>query len=66
MPEMNLKKKERIKKFKVTGDSWFIYQIELDKVCFQDDIAYGDLKKISKTTASAKILHHKAFDIDNL
>ena len=34
--------KERIKKIKETGDSRYIYQNELDKACFQHDIAYGD------------------------
>ena len=36
--------KERIQKFKETGDSRYIYKNELDKVCFQHDIAYGDLR----------------------
>ena len=26
--------KERIPKFKETGDSWYIYQNELNKACF--------------------------------
>ena len=38
------KNKERIRKFKETGYSSYIYQNKLDKVCFQHDIAYGDLK----------------------
>ena len=58
MPEMHLrqlaftysacgpftKNKERIQKFKQTGDSRYIYRNELDKACFQHDMAYGDLK----------------------
>ena len=36
------KKKERLHRFKETGDSKYIYQNELDKVCFQHDMAYGD------------------------
>ena len=58
MPEMHLrqlaftysacgpftKNKERIQKFKQTGDSRCIYRNELDKACFQHDMAYGDLK----------------------
>ena len=36
------KNKERIKTFKVTGDSRYIYQNELDKACFQHDIVLGD------------------------
>ena len=36
------KNKEWIQEFKETGDSRYIYQNELDKACFQHDIAYGD------------------------
>ena len=36
--------KERIQKFKETDDSRYIYKNELDKVCFQHDIAYGDFR----------------------
>ena len=36
------KNKERIQKFKETGDSRYIYENELDKTCFQHDMAYGD------------------------
>ena len=56
MPEMHLrqpqfvnrlcrpftKNKERIQKFKATGDTSYIYKNELDKACFQLDMAYGD------------------------
>ena len=35
------KKKERIQKFKETGDANYIYKNKLDKACFQHDIAYG-------------------------
>ena len=56
MPEMHLrqpgftysacrpftKNKGGIKNFKETGDSRYIYQNELDKVYFQQDMAYGD------------------------
>ena len=50
MPEMHIrqpeftKNKERIQKFKQTGDSRYIYKNELDKACFQHDMAYGDFK----------------------
>ena len=37
------KNKERIKKFKETGDTKYIYKNELDKACFQHDMAHGDL-----------------------
>ena len=34
--------KERIQKFKETGDSRYIYQNKLNKACFQHDVASGD------------------------
>ena len=34
------KNKKRIQKFKETGDSRYIFQNELDKACFQQDVAY--------------------------
>ena len=55
--------KERIQKFKETGDSRYIYQNELDKACYQHDMAYGDFKDLSRRTASDKILYNKAFNI---
>ena len=36
---------------KETGDSRYIYQNELDKACFQHDIAYGDFKDLNRTAA---------------
>ena len=55
MPEMHLrqpgftysacgpftKNKEWIEKFMQTGNTDFIYENELDKACFQHDMAYG-------------------------
>ena len=38
------KNKKRIQKFKETGNSRYIYQNELDKACFQHDMAYGKKK----------------------
>ena len=57
------KNKERIKKFKETGDTNYIYKTELDKACFQHDMAYGDFKDLKRRTASDKILRDKAFNI---
>ena len=57
------KNKEKIQKFKEVGDSRYIYQNELDKACFQHDMAYGDFKDLTRRTASDKILHDKAFNI---
>ena len=36
------KNKERIQKFEETRDFIYIYQGELDKACFQHDMAYED------------------------
>ena len=77
MPEMYLKQpgftysargpftrnKERIQKFKERGDKNYIYKNELDKTCFQHDMAYGDFKDLAKGKASDKVLRDKAFDI---
>ena len=55
MPEIHLKQpgftysacgpftkiKERIEKFMQTGNTNFIYKNELDKTCFQHDMAHG-------------------------
>ena len=57
------KNKERMQKFKERGDSWCIYQSELDKACFQHDISYRDFKNLTRRIASDKLLHHKAFNI---
>ena len=57
------KNKERIQKFKETGDTKYIYRNELDKACFQHDMAYGDFKDLARRTASDKVLRDKAFNI---
>ena len=57
------KNKERIQKFKETGDTSYIYKNELDKACFQHDMAYGDFKDLKRRTASDKILRNKAINI---
>ena len=41
------KNKERIRKIKETVDSRYVYQNELDKACFQHDMAYGDFKNLN-------------------
>ena len=57
------KNKERIKRFKETGDTNYIHKNELDKACFQHDMAYGDFKDLARRTASDKVLRDKAFNI---
>ena len=78
MPEIHLRKpqftysacgrftksKERIQKLKETGDSRCIYKNELDKACFQHDMAYGDFKDLAKRTAADNVLRDKSFKID--
>ena len=39
-----------------------IYRNEIDKACFQYDMAYGDFKDLARRTASDKILRDKAFN----
>ena len=70
MPEMHLKQpgftysacgpftknKEKIQKFKETGDTSYIYKKELDKACLQHDMAYGDFKDLKRRTLSDKVL----------
>ena len=51
------KNEKRTQKFKETGDSQYIYQNELDKACFQYDVAYGEFKYLTRRTISDKILH---------
>ena len=75
MPEMDLKQlaftysacgpftrnKKRIEKFMKTGNTDFIYINELDKTCFQHDMAYDKSKDLAKRTQSEKLLRDKAF-----
>ena len=77
MPEMHLRQlqfvysacgpftrhKERIKKFKQTGDTRYIYRNELDKACFQHDSAYADHKDLINRTKSDNVLRDKAYNI---
>ena len=57
------KNKERIQKFKQTGNSRYIYKNELDKACFQHDMAHGDFKDLKRRTAADKFLRDKAFNV---
>ena len=51
--------KERIKEFKRTGDTRYIYRNELDKACFQHDSAYADHKDLINRTEADKVLKIK-------
>ena len=78
MPEMHLrqpqftysacgpftKHKQRIQKFKETGDTNYIYKNELDKACFAHDAAYSDSKDLRKRIVADKTLRNKVFNID--
>ena len=57
------KNKGIIQKFKETGDTSYIYKNEVDKACFQHDMASGDFKDLSRRRASDKCLRDKAFNI---
>ena len=64
MPRMHLKQpgftysacgpvtrnKERTEKFMQTGNTDFIYKNELDKACFQNEMAYGKSKDLANRT----------------
>ena len=77
MPEMHLKQpgftysacgpftknKERIEKFMQIGNTIFFYKTELDKACFQHDMAYDKLKDLAKRAQSDKVLRDNAFKI---
>ena len=77
MPEIDLKQpgftysacdtftkhKERIEKFMQTGSTEYIYKNDLDKACFQHDMAYGKFKVLNERTQSDEVLRDKAFEI---
>ena len=77
MPEMHLRQpqfvysacgpftrhKERIKKFKQTGDTCYIYINKLDKACFQHDSAYADHKDLINRTKSDNVLRDNVYNI---
>ena len=46
-----------------TGNTNFIYKNELDKACFQHDMAYGKSKDLVRRTQWDKVLRDKAFKI---
>ena len=56
-------KKEFKNSLKETGDTKYIYRNELNKACFQHDMADGDFKTLQRRTASDKVLRDKTFNI---
>ena len=54
---------QRIQKFVETGDTNYIYRNELDKACFQHDMAYEDFKDLKRRTQSYNVFKNKAFAI---
>ena len=58
-----LKIKKELKKKNNTGDSRYVYQNELNKACFQHDMAYRDFKDLNRRTFANKVLCDKAFNI---
>ena len=75
MPELHLKQvgftysacgpftklRERIQKFRETGNLKHLYRNELDKACFVYDAAHSENKDLAKRTVSDKILKGKAY-----
>ena len=73
MPEMDLKQleftysicgtfiknKKGIQKFMSTGNTDYIYKNDLDKACFQHNMAYGKYKDLTTRTESDKVLRDK-------
>ena len=76
MPEMHLKQPgftysacdpftkhaERIKKFKQTGNTSYIFKNELDKACFKHDSAYADYKDLLNRTRADEVLRDRAYE----
>ena len=77
MPELHLKEseftyiacgpftkhREKIQKFRETGNLKHLYKNELDKACFAHDAAYSDSKYIAKRNVSGKILKDRPYEI---
>ena len=77
MPEMHLRQphfvysacgpftrhKERMKGFKLTGNTRLLYRNELDKACFKHDAAYAKYKDVENRLISDQKLRNNAYDI---
>ena len=57
------KHRERIQKFRKTGNLEHLYRNEVDKTCFAHDAAYSDSKDLAERTISDKILKDRLYEI---
>ena len=57
------KHRERIKKFRETGNLKHLYRNELEKACFTHNAAYSDSKDLAKSTISEKNFKERAYEI---
>ena len=55
--DYSLKIKKKNQKLKETRDTKYIYRNELDKTCFQRDMAYEDFKDLVRIKASNKVFN---------
>ena len=53
----------RVQTLQKIGGSRYSCRNEIDKTCFQNDIAYGDVTDLSEGTASDKVFRNKAVRI---
>ena len=58
-----IKHRERIQKFRETGNLKHICENELGKTCFAHDAVYSDRKDLANTTIPDKILKDIAYEI---
>ena len=63
LAEHLLKTKKQLKKIKKTKDSKYTYQNELDKACFQHNMANEEFKYLHRRTVADKLLLDKMFNI---
>ena len=59
-----IKHRERIQKFRETGDLKHVYKNELDKAGFAHDAVCSASKDLAKRTIPDKILKDRAYEID--
>ena len=58
-----IKNKKQIQKFKETGDLRFIYQNEVNKQCFQNEMPYGNFQDLAKKQLQMKYYVVKHFEL---